>query len=185
MMTDTPSDSRSDSSADTPIDTKPEIRFYHLQGTDMADALGKLLHVCVSRDWRALVVSDRGDYLQSLDTHLWGHNRGAGGGDSFLAHSLVGSIENGAHDGIHPILLSDTVIDTNSPYALFMLHGSDTDDFMGAELICRIFEGADTDSVDHARDVWKKYDNDGYYVTYWQQEKGSWVKKAEANNPEG
>ena len=174
---------------DTPQSTQPEIRFYHLQGTDMSHALGTLLDVCVSRDWRALVVSNRGDYLQALDTYLWGHN----GGESFLAHSIAGSMDKGAHDAMHPILLSGTVVDTNNPYALFMLHGSDSDDFApssagqfaGAELVCRVFDGMDTDSVEHARDLWKKYDDAGNHLTYWQQESGKWVKKAESNNPEG
>ena len=167
---------------------QPEIRFYHLQGTDMSHALGALLDVCVSRHWRALVVSDNDGYLQSLDGYLWGHN----GGESFLAHSIVGSIDNGAHDAIHPILLGDAVVNTNNPYALFMLHGSDSDDFApssagqfaGAELVCRVFDGADTDSVEHARELWKKYDDVGHHLTYWQQESGKWVKKAESNNPE-
>ena len=169
-----------DASSETP---QPEIRFYHLHGTDMAHALGTLLQVCVSRNWRAQVVSDRGDYLQSLDTYLWGHATGTEGQESFLVHSIAGSMEDGKHDAIHPILLSNAVVDTNTPYALFMLHGSDTDDFMGAELICRVFDGMDTDSVEHARALWKKYDSDGYHLTYWQQEGGKWVKKAESNDP--
>ena len=164
---------------DSTPNLSPEIRFYHLQGTDMSHALGALLDVCITRNWRALVVSDNDGYLHSLDGYLWGHN----GGESFLAHSVVGSIDNGAHDGMHPILLGDAVVDTNNPYALFMLHGSDSDDFAGAELICRVFDGADTDSVEHARTLWKKYDDAGNHLTYWQQESGKWVKKAEANNP--
>ena len=158
---------------------QPEIRFYHLVGTDMSDAIAKLLHVCMGRDWRAVVVSDNDAYLQSLDGYLWGY-----GDNTFLAHSRAGSIKGGECDNVHPILLSNGVTGTNSPYALFMTHTSDTDDFSGAELICRMFEGHDEVSVNHARVLWKRYADAGYHLTYWQQEGGSWVKKTEANTPE-
>lgn len=153
-----------------------EIRFYHLQQTPVDGALMNLLSVCVQRGWNALVVSDNDVFLQNIDDTLWQQ-------DGFIPHAIIGKMNNGDCDSLNPILLGNTVCDINTPYVLFLLHGVDTDDFAGASVVCHLFDGQEGESVDFARNLWKKYGDGGHYLTYWQQENKTWVKKSEFNVP--
>lgn len=159
-----------------------EIRFYHLKHTSVEAALVRLLSVCVNRGWHALVVSDSDAFLETIDATLWLQ-------EDFIPHAVAGQMHQGKYDALNPILLCNTLCNDNNPHALFLLHEADTnsedkDNFVGAGLVCHLFDGRDGDNVNTARTFWKRYLDRGYHLTYWQQDNKTWVKKSESNIPQ-
>jgi len=64
-----------------------EIRFYHLQRTKLEAALPKMLELCLSRDWRAVVRAPDPQQVTEMSEWLWTYDP-----RSFLPH---GAAEDG------------------------------------------------------------------------------------------
>jgi DNA polymerase-3 subunit chi len=147
-----------------------EIRFYHLQRTKLAAALPKMLEMCLSRRWRALVLAEKSDQVIALSEALWTYDPA-----SFLPH---GEARDG-HAAQQPIWLTHEDENPNEATVLFLTHGSNSESIGRYDLVCRLFDGTDDQAVAAARVCWKQEESEGHHLTYWQQTERGWEKKAE------
>jgi DNA polymerase-3 subunit chi len=152
-----------------------EIRFYHLQRTALEQALPRMLEMCLTRDWRAIVMAGSPERVRALSEHLWSYEE-----RSFLPH---GDASDG-HAAQQPIWLTDAEENPNDAGVLFLTDGAERASLAGFDLVCRLFDGRDTDAVAAARTRWKVEEADGHHLTYWQQTDRGWEKKAERGAPE-
>ncbi len=151
-----------------------EVRFYHLTGRRLEDALPPMLEKCLERGWRALVLGTDAARLEALDRHLWTWRA-----DSFLAHGRAG----GPHDAAQPILLATELLRTNRPDTLFLIDGAEAtgDTLSGVATAAILFDGADPAAVERARADWRAVTAGGHRAIYWAEtEAGGWAKKAES-----
>ena len=143
-----------------------EIRFYHLQRTALEMALPQLLEKVIERGWRAVVMAGSPERVAALNTQLWTY-----GNDSFLPH---GSVEDG-NSSLQPIWLTHENENPNEASVIFLVDGAGADVVAQYDLCCDLFDGNDSDSVACARVRWKQFNDQGFALTYWQQnELGHW-----------
>ncbi len=148
--------------------------FYHLTESPLEATLPMLLTKSRQAGWRVLV---RGPapLLQRLDQVLW-----EGDPDGFLPHGMAG----GAHDADQPILLGDVPAD-GFDCVMSVGGAAITSSEVGlAQRVCVLFDGADGEALQTARDQWKGLTGEGCQAQYWAQDDGRWVKKAEAGGGE-
>ena len=156
-------------------DVLTEIRFYHLQRTTLERALPVLLEKTLERSWRADVLLRSKERVSALNGLLWTYKN-----DGFLPH---GRAEDG-NPGAQPIWLTDADEKPNEADVLFLTDGAVSDNVGMFSLCCELFDDSDADTVNHARNRWSTYLEDGHHLTYWQQnERGGWEKRAETNQP--
>lgn len=149
-----------------------EIRFYHLQRTPLEAALPRMLEMCLSREWKAVVMARSEERVSALSEHLWTYDdRG------FLPH---GDKQDG-HANQQPIWLTVEDENPNGATVLFLTDGAGSDAIGAYDLVCRVFDGRDEQAVADARGCWKGEDEAGHHLTYWQQTDRGWEKKAERN----
>lgn len=147
-----------------------EIRYYHLQRTALDQALPKMLEMCLSRDWKAVVMARSEERIAALSDHLWTFDD-----RSFLPH---GDKRDG-HAAQQPIWLTIEDENPNGATVLFLTDGASSAGVGGYDLVCRLFDGRDPDAVADARHCWKEEEGEGHHLTYWQQTDAGWEKKAE------
>ncbi len=67
----------------------------------------------------------------------------------------------------------------NGASVRFFVDGAATNSFEGYERIVFLFDGADEEATDKAREAWKAAVAAGAEATYWRQdERGKWAKQA-------
>ena len=148
----------------------PEIWFYHLERSSLAQVLPELLDRTLQRGWRAIVrVADPSE-LEDIDDALWTWRE-----DSFLAHGRA----DAPHAERQPILLTSSQENPNGAHALFIVDGSE----LGAtETYARcfiIFEGRDEAALHGARERWRVLKGQGANLAHWKQsDEGRWEKAA-------
>ncbi len=147
-----------------------EIRFYHLERTPLESALPKMLEMCLSRGWRAVVMTGSEERASALSDHLWTFDDRA-----FLPH---GDNSDG-HAADQPVWLTASDENPNGATVLFLTDGAESAALGGFNLVCRLFDGRDGDAVAAARQCWKAEKDAGHQLTYWQQTGQGWEKKAE------
>ena len=146
-----------------------DVLFYHLTEKTLEQALPQLLERTLANGWRAVVQSGDEERLEGLDNHLWTYRE-----DSFLPHGREG-------DGAaHPIWLTAGEDDPNGAQVRFLVQGATPPEIHTHQRVAYLFDGLDNDAVATARERWKAEKAAGHVLTYWQQEGGRWVKKAEA-----
>jgi DNA polymerase-3 subunit chi len=147
-----------------------EVRFYHLERSALEAVLPKLLGMCLDRAWRAVVLTGSPERASALSEHLWTHDdRG------FLPH---GDASDG-HADQQPIWITHEDENPNGAKVLFLTDGAGWVAMAGFDLVCRLFDGRDSDAVAAARAAWKAEKEAGHALTYWQQTDRGWEKKAE------
>lgn len=151
-----------------------EIRFYHLTHTPMESALPRLLGICLTRDWKAVVMARSEERVNALSDHLWTFDD-----RSFLPHGD----ESVGHAELQPIWLTQEDENPNGATVLFLTDGAESANLAQFDLVCRLFDGRDEEAVQAARDNWKTEADAGHHITYWQQSDHGWDKKAEKNVP--
>src|SRR5215468_628699 len=97
-----------------------ELWFYHLERTELEQALPPLLEKCLQRGWRALVRGGNSERLDALDASLWTYRD-----ESFLAHGREGAVKDAARQ---PVLLTGKSGNPNGAKALFLIDGADASD---------------------------------------------------------
>lgn len=149
---------------------KTEIRFYHLQHQSQDAVLPALLGKAIERGHKIVVkLRDAADVSKTND-HLWTYHP-----NSFLPH---GSDKDG-HAASQPIFLTDSDDNPNNADVLIMGQGVGEANVENYALCCDMLNGHDAEEINHARARWKTYKENGYTITYWQQnEQGGWEKKA-------
>ncbi|MEO0916400.1 MAG: DNA polymerase III subunit chi [Pseudomonadota bacterium] len=144
--------------------------FYHLTDRPLDATLPVLLGKALQAGWRVEVRGKDATMLERLDRVLWD-------GDGFLPHGLKG----GPHDAVQPVLLT-TEAGGNSATCVMSVDGADVtaEEVSALERVCILFNDADADAVDHARQQWRSLTGAGVAAQYWAEDAGRWVKKAES-----
>ena len=151
-----------------------EIRFYHLQTQTLEQALPKLLLKAYGTGKKIIVRAADNSQVEVLNTHLWTFHPNA-----FLPH---GSKKDG-HGELQPIWLTDSDDNPNDAKILILTAPNESSDLKSFDLCCEVFNGFDQEQVTAARARWKKYKDEGFDLTYWQQdEQGAWAEKASSKN---
>lgn len=144
-----------------------ELWFYHLERSDIEQALPPLLEKCLQRGWRALVRGGSSERLDALDSVLWTWRD-----ESFLPHGR----DNPQRQ---PVLLTQEAGNPNNAQALFVIDGADPGDITKFERACLVFDGRDEAAIQLARSRWKEAKDAGVAVSYWKESgAGKWEKQA-------
>ncbi len=150
-----------------------EVWFYHLQSQPLERALPALLERALERGWRAVVQATSEERLDALDEVLWTYADA-----SFLAHGR-------ARDGdaeMQPVYLTCGGENPNAARLRLFVDGADAAASLDADAVydraILLFDGNDSDQLGAARAQWKVLKDNGFTLTYWQQnERGGWEKK--------
>jgi DNA polymerase-3 subunit chi len=147
-----------------------EVWFYHLERTQLDQALPELLEKTLARGWRALVRSPDPDRLEHLDGWLWSYRA-----ESFLPHGLAEE----PNAGRQPVLLTSSNDNPNAAEALFLIDGAEPGELSAYQRCLVLFDGRDPAAVAVARERWTRLKGLGHPVSYWRQgaERG-WEKQA-------
>ncbi|MGL4323233.1 MAG: DNA polymerase III subunit chi [Beijerinckiaceae bacterium] len=148
-----------------------DILFYHLTSQPLERVLPSLLEKTIDRGWKALVRTGSQERVAAIDDLLWTYSE-----ESFLPHAT--EAEGDVSD--EAILITAGATNGNAANVCFLLDGvsfpADPSQF---ERIVLMFDDADTDVKQAARDQWKTIKASGLDASYWQQnERGGWEKKA-------
>jgi DNA polymerase III subunit chi len=147
-----------------------EIRFYHLRTRTLEQALPEILTKAMGQGRRVVVKTPDMAAAERLNDHLWTWKP-----DSFLPHGVKG--DDFPED--HPVWLTDADENPNKADVLILTGGAQADSTASYGLCCEMLDGGNEDAVAAARRRWKKYSEQGFAVTYWQQnDKGGWEQKA-------
>ena len=146
-----------------------EIAFYHLTRSPLETALPMLLDKTLQAGKRAVVIAGSAQLVEHLNGVLWSYED-----VSWLPH---GSEKDG-QAGEQPVWLTDVDENPNGAQFLFLTDGASAVDMDAYERCFELFDGANADSVQTARERWAAYKSAGHTLTYWQQtEQGGWNKK--------
>lgn len=144
-----------------------ELWFYHLERSDIEQALPPLLEKCLQRGWRALVRGGSSERLDALDSVLWTYRD-----ESFLPHGR----DNPERQ---PVFLTQEPGNPNGAQVLFLIDGAPGDDIAKYERACLVFDGRDEAATQLARSRWKEAKDAGVAVSYWKESgAGKWEKQA-------
>jgi DNA polymerase III subunit chi len=147
-----------------------EMLFYHLRAP-LERVLPMLLERCLQRGWRVVVQTPSEERLDALDAHLWTFRD-----ESFLPHGTWRE----AQASEQPILLTIHDHNPNVAGVRFLIDGAPVPADAGAyDRIVMLFDGADPEAVNAARERWSAGKAQGFDVTYWQaDEAGRWQRMA-------
>jgi DNA polymerase-3 subunit chi len=147
-----------------------EIRFYHLTRQTQEQALPLLLGKAYDGGRRVVLKLQNAQEIKRMNEHLWTFDP-----NSFLPH---GSKADGNAD-MQPIWLTDMDENPNEAQVLILGHGASAQNHKDFDLCCELLDGQDEHAVKGARQRWKSYKEQGFEVTYWQQnDRGGWQQKA-------
>lgn len=151
-----------------------EVLFYHLTQTPLERTLPDLLEKSLGRGWRALVKSTDKERIAYLDDLLWTYNE-----RNFLPHGVAGSFADK-----QPIYLTSGDETPNNADILMLIDGAaiDIDTLKPYARVCYFFDGNDPETVNIARQEWKKVTTAKLQAKYWAQDDGRWVQKAESKS---
>jgi DNA polymerase III subunit chi len=148
-----------------------EILFYQLKGQRLEDVLPPLIARCLDRGWRVAVQASSEERIDALDAHLWTWRD-----DAFLPHGTW----RDAEASVQPVLLTVKDENPNEAVVRFLIEGAGipADPALYQRLVL-IFDGADPEAVEEARQRWSRAKADGFEVTYWRaNENGGWQREA-------
>ena len=147
-----------------------EVLFYHLERQPLENALPGLLQRSLDRGWRVVVQVGSDERLETLNGHLWSFDE-----TSFLPH---GSAADG-HAEAQPVWLTTGAENPNGANVRFLVDAAESSDFSGYDRVVFMFDGADGEAVERAREAWKRAREEGHDATYWRQDdRGRWKKQA-------
>ncbi|NWG53314.1 MAG: DNA polymerase III subunit chi [Hydrogenophilaceae bacterium] len=145
-----------------------ELWFYHLERSELEQALAPLLEKCLQRGWRALVRGSVEERLEALDDALWTWRD-----DSFIPHA-----KDHTAPERQPVLLTTKDGNPNGAQALFLIDDAEPGDLSGFARACLLFDGRDEAALKAARARWKIAKDQGHDVSYWKQDaRGKWEKQ--------
>lgn len=147
-----------------------EVRFYHLQGQQLEEALPKLVEKISEAGLRAVIRAADIEIRDRLDKALWEYSPG-----SFLPHGTDGCKK----PELQPVYITtgtENPSDAAIQVSVNSLNHTDIDSY---DRCLFIFDGRDEHIVSSARESWKAIKERGLEMSYWQQrETGGWEKKA-------
>ncbi len=147
-----------------------EVYFYHLESRTLEQVLPALLERSLERGWLAVVQAASKERVEALNSMLWTYRE-----DSFLPH---GTSSDGASEA-QPIYLPDENDNPNNAAVRFLVDGAMLDDATGYTRVVHVFDGHDEGAVAQARETGRAAKEEGFAVSYWQQDgQGRWQQKA-------
>ena len=146
-----------------------EIRFYHLERSNLDQVLPQLVGKAMQTGQRILIKAPDSKEVERLNEHLWTFDPA-----SFLAH---GSAKDG-NETDQPVFLTENDNNPNGASILFLTHDLECADLSPYQMVCEIFDGRNEQSLSAARTRWKTYKETGHDLAYWQQGESGWEKKA-------
>lgn len=150
-------------------ETETEVRFYHMERSDLLQCLPALLSKALAGGRRVHIKAPAAQ-IKKLDEHLWVFDP-----DAFLPHGLA----DGPHGASQPICVSAQDENVNSADMLILTHGQESAQIGQYALCCTMIDGRDDQAVAAARTQWKIYKEQGFALTYWQQTTQGWEKKSD------
>lgn len=146
-----------------------EVSFYHLQRQPLERVLPQLLEKCLERGWRCVVQASSRERVEALDQHLWTYDDA-----SFLPHGTDGDPDA----ALQPVLLTGADINPNGAAVRFLIDGAGAQAADSYVRLVHLFDGADPEQVERAREHWRAAVRAGHQVAYWQQDTdGRWHRK--------
>ena len=76
-----------------------------------------------------------------------------------------------------PILLTTDADNPNQADALFLVDGAEPGELAGYQRCVVLFDGADPDQLQRARNQWRAVKSSGAPASYWQQKARGWEKQ--------
>jgi DNA polymerase-3 subunit chi len=141
--------------------------FYHLTRTALEPALGRLLERVLASGQRAVVVASSAERVEALNRALWTFGR-----DSFLPH---GTRDDGFAED-QPVFLTDRADYPNGATVLVLVDGAEFEPPAQFTRCLYLFEGNDEGALAQARALWRRLQEGGAALTYWQQTERGWHK---------
>ncbi|MCS0493615.1 DNA polymerase III subunit chi [Ancylobacter mangrovi] len=146
-----------------------EVFFYHLTNRPLESALPQLLEKCFERGWRCTVQATTDERVAALDQLLWTYDDA-----SFLPHGT----DRQPDAARQPILLTTNPANPNGATVRFLVEQAVIDDPDTYARVIHLFDGADPDAVDQARESWRAAKAAGHDIAYWQQgPDGRWQRR--------
>jgi DNA polymerase-3 subunit chi len=143
-----------------------EAGFYHLTRSALEPALGRLLERVLDSGLRAVVRAGSAERAEAISRALWQVGR-----DSFLPHGT--RADGYAED--QPVFLTDHEDYPNQATVLVLVDGAEADP-APFERCLYMFDGNNEEAVAQARDLWRRWREQGIALTYWQQTERGWHK---------
>lgn len=147
-----------------------EVFFYHLERQGLERVLPKLLLASLARGWRVVVQAGSDERAEALSSLLWTFED-----DAFLPH---GTKADGMAEQ-QPVWLTSLDDSPNGARVRFYVDDCPVGSLDGLERAVILFDGADGEALQRARDGWKRFKAAGHPISYWQQdENGNWKNRA-------
>ena len=144
-----------------------DVNFYHLTRSTLKQTLPKLLEKIVASGKRGLVVASDQKRAEEINEELWSSTR------KFLPH---GSKEDGFATE-QPIYITYEADNPNSANILIMMGDAEHTGINDFEKSLILFDGNNPAQVATSRQRWKKLQEAGHTLIYWQQdERGKWFE---------
>jgi DNA polymerase-3 subunit chi len=145
-----------------------EIVFYHLSVSPMEKAAPRLLEKIVEASHHAVLYLENDEQISKYNDLLWTF-----ASKSFLAHGC----DKDPFPQLQPIFLTKDQSNPNGATILITISGIEIPHINSFAKIIDIFDGADEQQLEYARSRYKKYQQDGFLLTYWKQDEvGGWQK---------
>ena len=111
--------------------------------------------------------------VEALDKHLWTFNP-----NNFLPHGSAKTTKSD-HKALQPVWLTCKDENPNEADVLILAQGASSEKIGEFDMCCEMLDGHDEAAVKEARERWKTYKEQGFEVTYWQQDQnGAWSKSS-------
>jgi DNA polymerase-3 subunit chi len=153
----------------------PELWFYHLERENALTLLPQLLRRGLERGLRLCVETTTLELVRHWSNHLWGHED-----TGFLPHGLEGD----RRSADQPIWLTNENANPNASIFRFFVDGAvPSAGWLKEESALQrasvLFEGANEQSLQAARLLWREVRSAGITVRYQRQnESGGWSEVA-------
>jgi DNA polymerase-3 subunit chi len=147
------------------------VLFYHLERQPLAQVLPRLIKATLERGWKAVVQTSSDERAEALSTLLWTFEE-----EGFLPHGT----RSDGFAALQPVWLTAATDTPNGATVRFYVDGARPEEVTGLERAVILFDGADPEAVQAARDDWKRLRAGGHDISYWQQdEQGRWQNRAQ------
>lgn len=148
----------------------PQVDFYHLTQSDLADALVTLLKKTHVAGKKALIQCPM-PAAEAIDEAIWSHDP-----ESWLPHGLDDA--KGAKYASSWVVSGSEANPLDAEF-LFLLHGAERADMTEFERVFNLFDGRSEAQVTQARTQWQEWRNrDSLEMRYFaQDDAGKWEKR--------
>lgn len=151
-----------------------EVRFYQLQRATLAEALPRLVEKARAAGMRVVVQVTTAERRGEIDELLWTYDD-----ESFLPH-VTDADADAAQADILVALAPQAPPPPGRAEALFLIDGAALPDEPTAYArVLLVFDGADEEATQLARERWRAVKAAGLDASYWAQDEGGrWIEKA-------